>query len=322
MIKDLKIENFKGFKSFEISDFKQVNLITGKNNSGKSSLLEAINILYKPTDAYYINSVQNDNFEKSSCISFFYKLNDINSIKISANKGEQSLIITLTTINDIKQEPRFIFDYNDKNGHTNYPVDKRNSADRWQPHFSVKLINTNLIKISECASLYDDIQNNKYENQIISILNETINHNLKEIKMGLNNSLKVDVGYDQLIPFSALGDGMKALFKILLAMYTTKDGIILIDEVENGFHYSVLPNVWKVILKAAKEFNVQVFATTHSLECIKAYYDAFKELNLPDDFINYYRLVKKDEEETINYKQYTPAELEAAFEMNLEVRGA
>ena len=57
MIKDLKIENFKGFEKFEIFGFKQVNLFTGKNNAGKTSLLEAINLLYKPEDAYYINSI-------------------------------------------------------------------------------------------------------------------------------------------------------------------------------------------------------------------------------------------------------------------------
>jgi len=56
-----------------------------------------------------------------------------------------------------------------------------------------------------------------------------------------------------------------------------KDGILLVDEIENGIHWTVLPEVWIFILKVAKRLNVQVFATTHSNDCLKAFHQATKE---------------------------------------------
>ena len=63
-----------------------------------------------------------------------------------------------------------------------------------------------------------------------------------------------------------------------------KDGLLLVDEIENGLHYSKLHEVWKTIDWLSREFNVQVFATTHSYECVVAAHAAFKFAKLDDDF--------------------------------------
>ena len=60
------------------------------------------------------------------------------------------------------------------------------------------------------------------------------------------------------------------LARLVLAVSDASNGIVLLDEIENGFHYSVLPNVWRLIESAANQFNTQVFATTHSIECVRA----------------------------------------------------
>jgi len=84
-------------------------------------------------------------------------------------------------------------------------------------------------------------------------------------------------GHDDPIPLKRLGDGMNRLFGIGLAMAVAKNGLVLIDEVENGIHWSVLPEVWKLIVRVAKRLNVQVFATTHSNDCLKAFYFGCKD---------------------------------------------
>ncbi len=43
--KTLKIENFRGIKSLEINDLARVNLFVGKNNCGKTSVLESVFLL-------------------------------------------------------------------------------------------------------------------------------------------------------------------------------------------------------------------------------------------------------------------------------------
>ncbi len=73
------------------------------------------------------------------------------------------------------------------------------------------------------------------------------------------------------LTLKSFGEGLNRLFGLALALVNCKDGVLLIDEVEGGFHYSVLPDVWKLIFKTAKDLNVQVFATTHSKDCIEAF---------------------------------------------------
>src|SRR5205814_874951 len=73
------------------------------------------------------------------------------------------------------------------------------------------------------------------------------------------------------LPLSTLGDGMQRTLAIALALTNTKDGMLLIDEFENGLYYSLQPDVWRFIFRLARQLNVQVFAATHSLDCIQAF---------------------------------------------------
>lgn len=74
------------------------------------------------------------------------------------------------------------------------------------------------------------------------------------------------------VPARSLGDGINRLIGLSMALVSSKDGILLVDEIENGIHWSVLPDVWKFIVKVAKRLNVQVFATTHSNDCLRAFH--------------------------------------------------
>ena len=91
-------------------------------------------------------------------------------------------------------------------------------------------------------------------------------------------SLHGDIGEGQLYPMSVMGEGTKRLLSMSLAFLRAQDGTMLIDEIDNGLHHSILPEVWKTIDWLSREFNVQVFATTHSYECIEAANNAFTEL--------------------------------------------
>lgn len=54
-------------------------------------------------------------------------------------------------------------------------------------------------------------------------------------------------------------------------MVNCENGYLLIDEFENGLHYSVQEKLWEVIFYLAERLNIQVFATTHSLDCVDAF---------------------------------------------------
>ena len=68
-----------------------------------------------------------------------------------------------------------------------------------------------------------------------------------------------------------MGEGMYRLLGLSMALASAQNGFLLVDEVETGFHYSILPKVWKLIFETAARLNVQVFATTHSWDCIEAF---------------------------------------------------
>lgn len=114
----------------------------------------------------------------------------------------------------------------------------------------------------------------------------------------------------------SLGDGMTRILGIILSLVNCKDGILLIDEIENGLHYSILPDVWKLIFKTAKDLNVQVFATTHSKDCIEAFTQAAIDDEESDGML--IRLENKDGK--IRAVNFNEDELETVERRNIEVR--
>jgi AAA15 family ATPase/GTPase len=87
-----------------------------------------------------------------------------------------------------------------------------------------------------------------------------------------------DVGLGELMPLQFMGDGMVRLLSMVLGILTLPPGgIALVDEVENGIHHSAMLKVWLALATAARKASVQIFATTHSHECIEAAHRAFEE---------------------------------------------
>ena len=89
-----------------------------------------------------------------------------------------------------------------------------------------------------------------------------------------------DVGLPELLPLPVMGNGLTHVARLVLGATEVQNGVLLVDEIENGLHYSVLPDVWRAVSKAAERYNVQVFATTHSFECVQAAHTALG----PDGF--------------------------------------
>ncbi|GAB2519935.1 hypothetical protein GCM10027085_07250 [Spirosoma aerophilum] len=81
----------------------------------------------------------------------------------------------------------------------------------------------------------------------------------------------------QINPLSSMGDGITRVFTIMLALVNCEgNGYLLIDEFENGLHYSVQEKLWEIIFYLAERLNIQVFATTHSNDTIKAFGEVVK----------------------------------------------
>lgn len=133
-------------------------------------------------------------------------------------------------------------------------------------------------------------------------------------------SIYGDIGAGRLFPLSVMGEGTKRLLALSLAFLNARNGVMLIDEVENGLHHSALTGVWKNLEWLSREFNVQVFATTHSYECVKAAHTAFK-VNECGDELSYIRLQRNIRTQRIECVSYDdPEAFDYAMEYGREVR--
>lgn len=123
-----------------------------------------------------------------------------------------------------------------------------------------------------------------------------------------------DIGAARIIPVALMGSGFVRLLELALAFVEVPNGSIIIDEIENGLHYSKLEGVWRHVQQLSKLFDTQVFATTHSYECIAAAHSAFKASEVFEDF-TYIRLQRNHKTQRIECVSYDDAE---AFNYSME----
>ena len=92
-------------------------------------------------------------------------------------------------------------------------------------------------------------------------------------------------GQAKAVPLNSLGDGASRLFGVAAALASARDGLLLIDEAENGIHHTVQSDFWRIIFKMAVDNNIQVFATTHSLDCVKGFAQAALESGVEEGIL-------------------------------------
>lgn len=127
--------------------------------------------------------------------------------------------------------------------------------------------------------------------------------------------LKLD-GTTRPVPLQSMGDGVVRVFGIALALVEAREGALLVDEVENGLHFTVQDEVWQAIVTLSKQFNVQVFATTHSWDAVVGFQYAVNQSEVEGVL---YRLDRKQDDRIIAVR-YTEQDIAIAAEQRIEVR--
>jgi AAA15 family ATPase/GTPase len=360
MIREFTVKNFRGFQDFSIDNLSQVNLFSGKNNVGKSALLEGLFLHFGNTNpqlALIVNGFRGLNdltfefksFSANPFDSLFFNLDHTKTIELnSIDFSKKSKIVRIRlnpTSPKIKNErySKSKIDFNlsrDEIGADIFPVidfeeSWHNKTTHYQlkvtptgikvnkpmnPEFETQFIPSRITNAKDDAILFGKIDKSNFEQieEIVKIL-QSVDKRIKRLSVIPNvNEVMIhgDIGLNNLLPLPLMGEGMGKLTSILLRFANAKNGVVLIDEIENGFHYSVLKDIWKAIFEASQKFNVQVFATTHSYECIKAANTVL--LNNSQYDFTLHRLVRTDEK--ILHKSLNKLKLATAIESNLEVR--
>ena len=353
MLEQLHIRNFRGFKDLRIERLHRINLIAGRNDTGKSTLLEAIFLLGCAADprlALNNHVMRSDGVHVAGPASvaetiwkpLFFALDTGGPIEIAghhASIGDMQLKLALerpvTTelLRDKKNgalpaapggERLLAFTYADpqageisgraRETAEKVTFDRSDSNDDYAP-FSGAILKPGAGDVTQDAIQLGQLRKQKRGGLLLDAL-RTIEPRLKDIEDNSSSGvpmLWVDIGLRELVPLPVMGNGMTHVARIVLSATAVQGGVLLVDEVENGLHHSVLPGVWSVVRRLAEQFNVQIFATTHSFECVQAAREA-----LDTGGFSLHRLESVDQ--TVRCVTYDADAIDGSIHHNLEVR--
>ncbi len=325
MLTKLTIQNFRLFKYLEIKELKRVNLFAGKNNTGKSALLEALRIMAAKNDPSVMNYILQQRGEKNlnpweQYDSFFYRP----ALSQNLKAVKEPLHIN---INNYRLERIYLGDRHVK---FNYlPLGAKTPTIKdWLNSPSTPLIPRDVfVYVPYSASdhfplsyYWEQIVLTPKEDKVLEILRATILPKLIRLDVQQNERIMVRLeGEERPVPLKNLGDGAQRMLLIAIALVMAKDNVLLIDEIESGLHYSVLEKIWEIIFKYAAELDVQVFATTHSQDAIQAFTYLLDKPENRDEGV-YFRLQFNPKDGAVEAIRYEPESLELSLEANLDPR--
>lgn len=365
MLKNLHIKNFRCFENLKIESLGRVNLIVGKNNSGKSSLLKAIHVLQsnglsliedlidhqiRRNEVSYIDFLNH-------AANFFYKyrLPTQENETYVGNKEKEKYIEIVTAYEtedeedgkegtivkrkitpisstiELKGSQEISIAIYSSNNKYPLPVDFRRfrsvtDSRYFQEKPNSSYVPSNLVDPNQLASLWDTIIFTPFEEQTkeaLSLIQEDILDvafiDSKSLKIGRVAVLKVS-GFNQPIPIKNMGEGMTRLLQIFLHAFQAKDGVLLIDEFENGLHYSIQQEIWDKLFKLATELDIQIFATTHSEDTIKSFCKASLNSEEEGRLISLGRSTRTSTKGQIKATIFDETELEVISNTGMDVR--
>jgi hypothetical protein len=226
------------------------------------------------------------------------------------------------------------FGFSISDGNFNALVDSleyfRRSAPAWQRKESAKIdtpvshVPTNVKSSSEMAILWDDAVAKAYKKDIIKKLT-IIDENIEDLDF-INISSRDRTAIATLrnsklpVPLKSMGEGMSRLLQFFLHAHQAKSGYLLIDEFENGLHYSIQEEVWEKLFKLAKELDIQVFATTHSQDTIKAFSKIAIQSKEEGRLISLGRNEREIDKGKITALTYNEDDIKLIAETGMEVR--
>lgn len=356
MILELKINKFKGLTKLNLQNFSRVNLFGGKNNAGKTTILEALFLFYDRLNPnmlirqYNWRGMNEIPLKAESLFAPIFNGFDLNKkIEIEVtNKGKSPESLQIKYINDFSKRTAII-QGNDSNNNLddnifsssyldiNYKdnihaqqklkimIDQNglslNIENGKPPEKQARFLSAkNITHPNENAILYGELDISGDTDVVLDFLRviEPRLKSLTSITLSNNTSLLYgDIGLGKKVPLNYMGDGIGRVLTILLSIISNKNGLVLIDEIENGIHYSIMPSVWEIISVVAEKYNCQIFATTHSYECLASVIDGI----IPEkrDEFRYFRIENTEENIQVG-KIFTYETLEAAINNGWEVR--
>jgi len=305
MFKSIRVRNFRAITDLKIDHVGRVNLFVGHNASGKTTLLESIFFLIGATNPKL--PVNANTFRGLPWVSkalwrtYFHNMNADVPIEIFADEfeggGQQRLLIR-------PREERFTPPNGDASSMPSTSWARMASEDGPQinglrleysgpPDPGTPAVSQIYMKGEEImvegmkerpirgtfviplpldlANRFSEIRRRKQVAEVVALLKE-IEPAIEDLRLA-GTQIWADIGAPEMMPVNLMGGGATKFLNVALSMLDFQNGFVLIDEIENGLHHSAQRKLWDAIFNWAQKLNVQVFASTHSMECITAFTD-------------------------------------------------
>lgn len=323
MLNSIDITNYRGFDRFRLDNLARVNLLTGKNNVGKTALLESVHILAAGGNPQVLMAIAERRGEVAMGdhegpmfnidFSHFFCGHQIateSKITLTGGNGLAPVIIEILPIESVK-DPEVLFDIEPQSGPmfvmriegdwSNGRRDRQrnlllsedgailiDSRRGFPRQFfegrregpPIVFITPESLMPQNLGTMWNQITVEKQE-EFVNEAMRILEPNLEDIRFlgameprrsyfpiraGVVIGLK---GEPRRIPLGSMGDGMRRLLALAISLNQARDGYLIIDEIDTGFHYSVMAKMWELVVQTAEKNNIQVFATTHSADCVR-----------------------------------------------------
>lgn len=333
-ISKLSIERFRSIRQLTLGGLGRVNLITGRNNTGKSSVLEAIRILAtdgSPQVLFNIlrsreeSVVPMDEISRSSDLEGFSQFAAIfpgfpslsdnpEPVILSAEGGGRllRLNIALGLFSEerdqdgsrrlVLRQPQ-LFEPEDAIPALviESPIGRRHITPDYIRRLGMRgpMLRSELAdgpstpcvyvspyggeRTVTLAALWDKIALTDSEMDVVEALRiivgdiEAVSMVGGEGQRQTRTAIVRTSRFRRPIPLRSFGDGLNRLFGIVLSLVNAREGLLLIDEFENGMHHTVQVDVWRAVFRLARQLNIQIFATSHSWDAVEAFQKASSE---------------------------------------------
>jgi ABC-type branched-subunit amino acid transport system ATPase component len=330
----LTIERFRALRQLKIDGLGRVNLVTGRNNTGKSSVLEALRILASDASPSVISSILRFReedvgemeessrpldaeglFQLSSLFHGFPQFSmELESIVIASNGGQRPMKLSMEAgwfseerdpdgSRKLVPQPRELFGEGDAlpalvieaggarrimalDTFRRYPYRPRPFRSDFADESRLPCVFVSPYggeRTATLGPLWDKIALSDREKDVVEAL-RIIDPEISAISMvggeGPRETRRAIVRAADVprpVPLRSFGDGLNRLFGIVLSLVNAKDGLLLIDEFENGLHHTVQTDIWRAVFRLARSLNIQVVATSHSWDSIEAFQRAASE---------------------------------------------
>lgn len=327
ILDSLAIQNFRVFRRLRIERLGRVNLVTGKNNVGKTCLLEALRLyadrasqrlvwdLLESRDETGLPSLGDEEaLDQALAVKYlFHGRQDVTQSTLPIRIGpteprnrQMSLSVVWYAVQMDERGRRRIEALSPKDyllaenpaiglevrvgeqSILSYRLARRNRLYPFLPKPEYETIPSVFVSADgmgkgQIQRLWDRITLTDLDRDVLLALRiiapnvERINLVSEQERAQARMPIVRIADLDRPIPLRSLGEGVNRLFGLALALVNAQEGLLLVDEIESGLHYSVQPDLWRLVFQVARRLNVQVFATTHSWDCIEGFQRAAME---------------------------------------------